>query len=122
MFFSYWSERRGSNSQLPCPKHGRLPLTYFPITYPLLSFKSRIVLVLRGGFEPTYLPLIRQMHVPYVLAQMVQRRRIELPLRDYRSRLLTIVGPLYILVVRFRVELKSTVFQTARLTTLRTLP
>ena len=97
-------------------------LTYFPIIYPLLSFKSRIVLVLRGGFEPTYLPLIRRMHVPYVLAQMVQRRRIELPLRDYRSRLLTIVGPLYILVVRFRVELKSTVFQTARLTTLRTLP
>ena len=29
--------------------------------------------------------------------------------------------PVY-LVVRFRVELKSTVFQTARLTTLRTLP
>lgn len=56
------------------PKTRVLPLNYTSIFNSLNIFQKKELMVLRRGFEPAYLSLIRQVHIPYVLAQLKTRR------------------------------------------------
>lgn len=56
------------------PKTRVLPLNYTSIFNSLNIFQKKELMVLRRGFEPAYLSLIRQVHIPYVLAQLQTRR------------------------------------------------
>ena len=55
------------------PKTRVLPLNYTSIFNSLNIFQKKELMVLRRGFEPAYLSLIRQVHIPYVLAQLKTR-------------------------------------------------